>query len=212
MKKNILFDLDGTLTDSGPGIMNCAVATFRHYGISIPGEAQLRTMIGPPLRDTFRRFGIPAEQVNEAVVYYRKLYNATGKFENIPYPGIETLLQKLTSNGHRLYVATSKPEMMSVEILEHFGLARYFDHICGALLDGVRDQKSAVIACLLERIGDAENAVMVGDTVFDVLGAKTHGIPTVAVAWGYGNCDDMRAAGAAAVANTADELYELLSK
>ena len=212
MKKDILFDLDGTLTDSGPGIMNCAAATFRHYGIPVPDDALLRTMIGPPLRHTFRRFGFPEDLVNEAVVYYRSLYNVTGKFENVPYPGIEQLLQKLKADGHRLYVATSKPETMSVEILEHFGLAHYFDHICGSLLDGVRDQKSAVIAYLLESIGGAVNAVMVGDTVFDVAGAGEHNIPTVAVAWGYGNCDEMRAAGAVAVANTVDELYGLLSK
>jgi phosphoglycolate phosphatase len=210
--KDILFDLDGTLTDSGPGITRCAADTIRHYGLPVPDAATLRTMVGPPLRTTFPRFGIPEAQVEEAILYYRKLYNAGGKFENIPYPGIEDMLQKLKDDGHRLFIATSKPEHMSVDILEHFGLAHYFDRICGSLLDGVRDQKAEVIAYLLDSIGGGSNVVMVGDTVFDVVGAKEHGIPTIAVAWGYGKCSDMFSAGAVAVANTPEELYRLLSK
>lgn len=208
--KCILFDLDGTLTDSGVGIMNCAVATFEHFGVPVPDRAALRTFIGPPLRDSFPRFGIDPEKADEAVAFYRSIYNVTGKFENFPYPGIRELLERLKGEGHRLFVATSKPEAMSVEILEHFGLAQYFERICGAALDGVRDKKAAVIAYLLEMTGNAENTVMVGDTVFDVLGAAEHGIPTVAVDWGYGEVEDMVKAGAVAVAHSMEELYELL--
>lgn len=211
-QKCIFFDLDGTLTDSGPGIMNCAIAVLHHYGLPIPEPAKLRTMVGPPLRESFPRFGIPAEQMEEAIAIYRLHYNATGKFENTPYPGIPELLRKLKADGHRLFVATSKPEHMAVEILEHFSLADYFEHICGSMLDGVRDEKADVIAYLLEKIGSAEEVIMVGDTVFDVLGANAHEIPTVVVGWGYGDHDDMRAAGAIAVAEDADELYYLLNK
>lgn len=210
--KCILFDLDGTLTDSGIGIMNCARATLSHYGQPIPDDATMRTMVGPPLRQSFARFGIAPEQVDEAVVYYRKLYNETGKYENIPYTGICELLRMLKSDGHRLFVATSKPEHMSVDILQHFEMDHYFEHICGSLLDGVRDKKSAVIAYLLEKIGDAENCIMVGDTVFDVLGAAELHIPTIAVSWGYGEVTDMVNAGAMDVADTMEELYALLSK
>lgn len=211
-QKCILFDLDGTLTDSGPGIISCAKATLSHYGCAIPDDATMRTMVGPPLRQTFARFGIPQEQVNDAVVYYRKLYEAGGKYENTPYPGIYALLEKLKADGHRLFVATSKPEHMSVDILRHFNMDHYFECICGALVDGIRDKKSAVIEYLLAKIGNAQNTIMVGDTVFDVLGAAEHHIPTIAVSWGYGNRDDMEKAGALAVVQTAQELYDMLSK
>lgn len=212
VSKCILFDLDGTLTDSGLGIMNCARATFRKYGIPVPEDDVLRTMVGPPLKKSFHRFGIPLEQVDEAVLYYRSLYVDTGKYENFPYPGIRELLEKLTADGRHMFVATSKPEFMSVDILEHFDLAKYFEVIRGSLADGVRDAKSAVIESLLEQIGGAENAVMVGDTVFDVLGANEHRIPTIGVSWGYGNTADMSAAGTIAIADTPQQLYELLSK
>ena len=133
-----------------------------------------------------------------------------GKFENNPYPGVEQLLQKLTDSGCKLYVATSKPEGMSVEILEKFGLAKYFTLICGATLDGSRSKKADIITYLLEKAGGAENAVMVGDTAYDMIGAAAHGMPSVAVAWGYGKVDDMLAAGASAVAFSMDELFHCL--
>lgn len=210
---HILFDLDGTLTDSGPGILRCARETFVHYGIPIPDDATMRTLVGPPLRQSFRRFGIPEEQMEEAIVHYRRLYTEDGgMYENLPYPGIEGLLQQLQADGQRLFVATSKPEHMAVDILEHFGLARYFECICGSLQDGVRDKKSAVISYLLEKIGGAGDAIMVGDTVFDVLGAAELDIPTVAVSWGYGRCSEMLEAGAVGIADTTEDLYLLLSK
>ena len=211
MGKCILFDLDGTLTDSGQGIMNCARLTLTHYGIPIPTPEEMRTMVGPPLRQTFARFGIAPELVDEAVAYYRSHYNVTGKYENFPYPGIIELLEKLKNDGHRLFVATSKPESMSVDILQHFHMDHYFEIICGSLMDGVRDKKSDVIAHLL-RLSGAEDPIMVGDTVFDVLGAAEHSIPTIAVAWGYGDTDAMVAAGATRLVRTADELYEALSE
>ncbi len=210
---NILFDLDGTLTDSGPGIIRCARETFIKYGIPVPDDAAMRTMVGPPLRESFHRFGIPAHQVEEAIAYYRWLYtDGGGKYENVPYPGIAPLLQRLRAQGHRLFVATSKPEHMAVDILEHFELAQYFDEICGSLQDGVRDKKSAVISYLLEKIGGSEKPMMVGDTVFDVLGAAELSIPAIAVSWGYGNVADMEAAGAISVANSMDELYDQLNQ
>ena len=147
--KTILFDLDGTLTDSGEGIMNCGEYALSHFGITPPPRAQMRTMVGPPLTESFLRFGVPEDQVDEAIRIYRSRYIPIGKFENFPYPGIEQLLEKLVADGHRLYVATSKPEQMSVEILEHFGLAKYFTRICGAATDRSRNSKEAVIAYLL---------------------------------------------------------------
>lgn len=208
----ILFDLDGTLTDSGEGIMNCAVYALAHFGIEAPAEKELRTFVGPPLSESFARFGVPADRIEEAIRVYRSRYLPIGKFENQPYPGIRELLEKLNAEGCRLYVATSKPEATSIEILDHFDLSKYFVKICGASSDFSRNSKEAVIAYLLEECGADEEAVMVGDTAFDVIGAKAHGIPTVAVSWGYGLVKDMKSAGAVAIADTMDELYELLTK
>ena len=211
-QKAVLFDLDGTLTDSGEGIMKCAKLALDHYGIEVADFEALRVFVGPPLTESFVRFGIPAEEANRAVEIYRSRYLTVGKFENFPYPGIEGLLKKLKEKGYKLYVATSKPETTSVEILEHFGLARYFDQICGATMDTSRNSKAKVIAYLLDQCGRAEDIVMVGDTAFDVLGAKAHKIPTIGVSWGYGLVEDMVEAGAAAIAHSMDELYALLTK
>jgi phosphoglycolate phosphatase len=211
MKKAILFDLDGTLTDSGEGIINCAIFTLEYYGLPVPSRETLRVFVGPPLHESFIKFGVPAEKAEEAIKIYRSRYIPIGKFENTPYPGIRELLEKLRADGHDLYVATSKPENTSLEILDHFDLSKYFTRICGASTDFSRSTKDQVIAYLLELNGKTENAIMVGDTAFDVLGAKAHGIPTVGVAWGYGEVADMEAAGAAAIVNSVDELYKFLS-
>lgn len=212
MKKTILFDLDGTLTDSGEGIINCALLALNHYGIEIENRETLRVFVGPPLVDSFIKFGVPAEEAENAVEIYRSRYIPIGKFENSPYPGIEHLLARLKADGHKLCVATSKPEGMSKDILAHFGLDKYFDIICGASMDTSRSSKDAVIAYLLEQTGRDPHTVMVGDTKFDVLGAKAHGIPTVGVSWGYGEVADMVDAGAIAVVDTMEELYEALTK
>lgn len=212
MPKAILFDLDGTLTDSGEGILNCATVTLEHFGLPVPNREEMRVFVGPPLRDTFHQFGVPADRLDEAVAVYRKRYIPVGMFENHPYPGIETLLKDLKSQGHRLFVATSKPEWMSVEILTKFRLAPYFEIIAGSTMDGVRDAKADVIAYLLEQVGDVSDAIMVGDTAFDVIGAAAHSIPTIGVSWGYGTVDSMRDAGAKAIANTMDELFALLNQ
>lgn len=210
--KVILFDLDGTLTDSGEGIINCAALALEHFGLPVPDRQTLRVFVGPPLNVSFLKFGVSADKTDEAIAVYRSRYTTVGMFENTPYPGIRELLEKLRAQGHKLYVATSKPECMSVTILEHFGLAPYFDIICGATLDESRASKASVIAYLLERAGGIENAVMVGDTEFDVIGAAAHGIPTIGVSWGYGTVESMLDAGAAGIANTMDELFELLNQ
>ena len=211
-KKAVFFDLDGTLTDSGEGIINCAILALEHFGLPIPSREEMRVFVGPPLDQTFIKFGVPADKADEAIRVYRTRYIPIGKFENHPYPGIEQVLQTLKAQGHRLFVATSKPEGMSVEILEKFGLAHYFDKICGATMDGSRSHKADVIAYLLQQAGDLSKTVMVGDTAFDVIGAAAHGIPTIGVSWGYGEVADMEKAGAAAIAQTTTELFDLLQK
>lgn len=210
-RKVILFDLDGTLTDSGEGITKCAQLALRHFGIDIPDRKQLGVFVGPPLRESFPKFGVPEEKVEEAIHIFRSRYLTVGKFENFPYPGIPELLDTLKEQGHRLFVATSKPESTAIEILEKFELAPYFEKICGAESDSSRDTKEAVIGYLLQQAGPLENAVMVGDTAFDVLGAAAHGIPAIGVSWGYGDIEEMRAAGAVAIVSTPAELLGRLS-
>ena len=212
MKKTVLFDLDGTLTDSGEGIINCAKLALETMGLPIPAYEDLRTFVGPPLNESFQRYGVPADKVEEAIRIYRSRYVPTGMFENTPYPGIRELLEALKLEGYTLYVATSKPEAMSVTILERFGLAPYFQRICGASTDSSRNTKDAVIAYLLEQSGAKEDMVMVGDTKYDVLGAKAHGIPAIGVSWGYGSVTEMREAGAVGIADSMAELLDLIRK
>ena len=212
MKKTILFDLDGTLTDSGEGIINCAQMTLERFGIPVPSREKLRVFVGPPLGDSFLRFGIPEGQLEEAIRIFRSRYLPIGKFENHPYPGIRTLLETLKSDGHQLCVATSKPEATAIEVLEHFDLSKYFDCICGATFDQSRTSKSDVIAFLLSKYRTDAPPVMVGDTPFDVIGARAYGIPTIGVSWGYGTVNDLAEAGAIAIADTPQMLLELLSQ
>ena len=210
--KAILFDLDGTLTDSGEGIMNCAKLALESFGIPVPDINALRVFVGPPLRESFVKFGVPEDKAEEAIAIYRSRYIPIGKYENHPYPGIPELLEGLKAQGHALYVATSKPEQMSVDILNKFGLSHYFTRICGASMDASRSSKEAVIEYLLEQCRRAEEVIMVGDTKYDVLGAKYHAIPCIGVSWGYGEVADMESAGAAAIVHTTGELFDLLNQ
>ena len=210
MNKSILFDLDGTLTDSGEGIMNCAELALRHFGIPVPARDTMRVFVGPPLSDTFMRFGVPESNVQEAIEVYRSRYIPVGKYENTLYPGIYQVLEALHRDGFKLYVATSKPEAMSIEILEHFEIAKFFDRICGASMDSSRSTKDEVIAYLLEEVRPDGNLIMVGDTKYDVLGAAVHKLPTIGVSWGYGTVEDLMEAGAASIAHSPVELLSLL--
>ena len=212
MKKAIFFDLDGTLTDSGEGIINCATLALEHFGIPVPSREEMGVFVGPPLDQTFIKFGIPAEKAQEAINVFRSRYLVVGKFENAPYPGIHALLEKLKSQGHRLFVATSKPEETALEVLHKFELAQYFEVICGATMDGSRVHKADVIAYLLGKIGAQGQVLMVGDTEFDVTGAAAHGIKTIGVSWGYGKVAAMEQAGAIAIAHSMDELEQLINQ
>lgn len=209
--KTILFDLDGTLTDSGEGIINCAYLALEYFGVPLPDREKMRAFVGPPLHDTFVKFGVPKECAEEAVKIYRSRYIPTGMLENTPYPGVKNMLETLKRQGHHLLVATSKPEWMAVDILKHFELDQYFDRICGASMDTSRNTKEDVIAYLLELNGTAEAMLMVGDTAFDVIGAAAHGIPTIGVSWGYGTVADMQNAGAVAIAYDMPQLLQLIN-
>ena len=211
-KKAIFFDLDGTLTDSGEGIINCAILALEHFGLPVPSREAMRVFVGPPLDQSFIKHGVPAEKAQEAIDVFRGRYRTVGKFENFPYPGIREALEMLKAQGHRLFVATSKPEVLANEVLDHFDLSRYFEQIAGATLDGSRSHKADVITYLLGLTGNVGQTIMVGDTAFDVLGAAQHGISTIGVSWGYGEVADMENAGAIAIAHSMEEMVALINR
>ena len=219
MIKNLFFDLDGTLTDSSEGITKCAKLALEHFGITGYELSELTAFIGPPLRDSFPNHGIAESDVEEAIKVFRGRYNTIGKFENVPYDGIKSVLERLKNSGHRLYVATSKPEVTAVQILDKFDLSQYFEIICGATMDGGRDSKESVIKYLLENISKDNNSilkdddflndvVMIGDTKFDVIGASVFGIKTIGVTWGFGTAEEMIEAGAIKIVDNVDQLYD----
>ncbi len=211
MAKCVLFDFDGTIADTGAGVIHCARHALEHFGIPSGDDEAMRLFVGPPLRYTFKEFGVPEDQIEEAVAVFRRFYQEDGgKYKVSPYPGVDKLLKNLKEKGLRLFVATSKPENLALELLELFGMTGYFERVCGATLDGTRDQKEKVIKYLLDSLEDREDMVMVGDTAFDVIGAKAHGIPTIGVSWGFGVKEGMLEAGAIAVVDTMEELEESL--
>lgn len=210
MKKALLFDLDGTLTDSGEGIIKSAWYTFEQFGMPLPSWEEMRVFVGPPLWDTFEKFGVPKDKTDEAVRIFRSRYVPIGKFENTPYGGIRELLEELNLRDITCYVATSKPEVTALEVLEHFGLAKYFAKICGADLEKNRNSKEAVISYLLDQKPVQAEFLMVGDTKYDVIGAKSHGISTIGVSWGYGSVEEMLEAGAIGIAEKPADILKYL--
>lgn len=208
----IFFDLDGTLTDSGPGIVNSVAYALRKLGVEPPEPEQLRPFIGPPLLWSFAHFcGFDEEQCREGVRLYREYFTAGGMFENSVYPGIPEAMEKLRRAGFRLAVATSKPEQFSKKIISHFGLDKYFEAVCGASMDETRTEKAEVIRYALETLGAAaEESLMVGDREHDVLGAKAEGLPCLGALWGYGGREELTDAGASALAETPEEMAELI--
>ena len=208
--KAVFFDLDGTLTDSGEGIINCATLALNHFALPVPSRQEMRVFVGPPLDQTFIRYGVPADKTDEAIRVFRSRYTTVGKFENFPYPGVREMLEALKEQGCRLFVATSKPESLANEVLNHFDLAKYFEKICGATMDGSRSHKADVIRYLLAQVSGVENVVMVGDTAYDVIGAAEHQIPCIGVSWGYGLIEDMEKAGAVGIAHSPEALIQMI--
>lgn len=214
-KKYILFDLDGTLTDSGEGILNCVKYALEKMGEPIPDyETQLR-FIGPPLVESFREYaGLSPEDAENAVEIYRERYKTKGLFENCVYDGIPQLLEKLKQSGKSLLLATAKPIVFAERIMQHFDLAKYFDGLYGAELNPPYNNKIAVMRLALEKggVSDLSAAVMVGDREQDVLGSKAVGIECVGVRYGYAEKNELENAGADYICTTVAELVELLEK
>lgn len=214
MKQVLLFDFDGTLFDTGPGVMNCVVYALEHLGICETDPKKLRKFMGPPLYDMFRElYGLDDAQGHEAVRLYRERYQPTGIWECAPYPGITELLSKLCKAGYLLAVATSKPTPSAMQLLEHYRMVALFDFVCGSEFDGTRSKKSEVVSAVLEHFGFAahpESVLMIGDRKYDVLGAGEVGVDCLGVRYGYGEPGELESAGAIAVMDSVRDLEQYL--
>lgn len=210
MKDYIFFDLDGTLTDSQEGILNSLRISLALFDIKKTDE-QMRVLIGPPLMETFRKtLGLSSEQAEKAADAFHTYYEEKGIFENRVYDGIPTVLESLKKSGKHLAVATSKPELTSIRILEHFNLAPYFDFICGSNMDETRSNKADVIAYTMHKFDltekDAAKIIMVGDRNNDIIGAHQNGIEAVGVLYGYGTKAELEKSGANYIVESVEDL------
>lgn len=209
--RTILFDLDGTLTDPKEGITTAFACALRRFGIEADPDS-LTSVIGPPLKDSFMDlYGFSEERAIEAIREYRVYFSDRGWAENIPYPGIKELLAGLKEEGRELILATSKPELFTRRIMDHFGLSPYFAHICAAPMDeSDGGKKENVIAAALRLASDPAGAVMVGDRSYDIIGAHKNAIPAIGVLYGYGSREELEKAGADRTADSVASLGELL--
>ncbi|WP_441790765.1 HAD hydrolase-like protein [Leifsonia sp. YAF41] len=209
----ILFDLDGTITDSAPAITSSLAHTFELLGRPVPPVSELLAYVGPPLLAAFREYaGMTATEADEALVVYREHYSGEASLDTAIYPGIAGLLERIHAAGIPLALATSKPELNAVKILNHFDLAKYFTVIVGASEDEVRSAKADIVKEALVRLADAgadlSAPVMVGDRSYDAEGAAANNVPAILVEWGYGS--PAEAAAATAVVHSTDQLAKLL--
>jgi phosphoglycolate phosphatase len=209
----ILFDLDGTLIDSGIGITNSVMYVLKKYNIEVSDRTELYKFVGPPLEDSFQTYyGFSKEETKKVLEYYREYYRDKGMFENLVYDGIEDLLKTLKNNSKILIVATSKSEIFARQILEHYDIAKYFTYIAGSSLDGTRGKKEEVIKYALEScsIIDLSKVIMVGDREYDIIGAKAVGIHSMGVLFGYGDKNELETAGADFIVDSVQEIGKVL--
>ncbi len=212
MKPSIFFDLDGTLTDSAPGIMASVAYALEQMGHPPLPPEKLRTFIGPALTDAFgETCGWDLKTSLAAIDHFRVYFTRRGMWENSPYPGVREMLAALQSAGFSLRVATSKPLPFARRILEGFGLLPYFDRVDGAPLDEAQSgDKDSVLAAALAAKPVPPGSLMVGDRKFDVLSGRKAGLVTVAVLYGYGSPEELAAAGPDFTVPTVDACAELL--
>ena len=214
----LFFDLDGTLTNPAQGITNSFIHAFKSLGIEVPSYETLLTFIGPPLPVTFgKMMGLPESQVDEAIKKYREYFSTRGIFENELFDDIPPALEKLKAAGKKLVVATSKPEEYSVKIVNHFGLDKYFDYVCGSCMDETRGSKTEIISYALDRYGiddssdnDKSRVLMIGDRFHDIEGAKNNQIKSCGVLYGFGSQEELKKAGADYIIPKIDGLFKIV--
>jgi phosphoglycolate phosphatase len=209
MPRNVYIDLDGTLTDPYEGISKCICYALERMGLPSPGDAQLRSYIGPPLLDTFTPL-VGEELAPKALAYYRERFGDVGWLENIPYDGIHDALGALTEAGNRCFVATTKPHVFARRIVEHFGMAQYFTDVYGSELDGTRTDKTELLEYAQARRSVERESVMIGDRHHDIIGAANNGLRAIGVTYGYGSAEELTAAGAESLAASPRDLPGLV--
>lgn len=211
----ILFDLDGTLIDSEEGIVNSFLYTHEKLGLPLPEKDFIRkNFIGPPLLDSFGKLcGLSEEGAQRAVEIYREYFSAKGVLQFSVYEGIEDILKRLSAEGKALALATSKYELYAMQIMEMTGLSKYFKLMVGSLKDGGRGSKAEVIEYALKRLRaeDKSQAVMVGDRLHDIEGAKAAGIDSIGVLYGFGELSELVAHGATHIAVSPEDIASIIN-
>lgn len=208
MKKTVLFDLDGTIINSEQGITNCIRYVLDYWEMEHPPQEDLLCFIGPPLREQFMEvFGWEYDKADYSVIKFRERFDTLGLFECELYPGIRKLIEDLDKEGYQVALASSKHEEACGRILQHFHLEPHFAGIFGATRDGKISTKKQVLEIALDKLqASKEETILIGDTRFDVLGAKEAGIDCIGVTYGFGTREELEAAGAVAVVDTAEEV------
>lgn len=212
MFKYIFLDLDGTLTDPYLGITNSVKYALKKFNIDSTNE-QLKVFIGPPLRDSFKRYyNMNPEEAELAVKYYREYYSTKGLFENDLYPFTVKVLEKLKKLNVKIVLATSKPDKFSIQILEHFNIYKYFDFCACATLDKSRDNKTDIIKYGIDNLGvtNLDEILMVGDRFHDVEGAKNNNIKCAYVTYGYGSVDEANKYEADYIIDSLESIIEII--
>lgn len=214
-KKYALFDLDGTIFDSSVGIKSCYREALSHFGITVQDDSELDKVMGPSLYLSFHEFfGLEGEQVNEAVKIYRDRYNAEGIYQVKMYDGIDEAIKQLKRERCVICLATTKPQVMAEKILDFAGLARWFDIVCGAHLDGSRSDKAELIEAVLRQSKypvEKRDVYMIGDRLYDMEGAVKAHVRALGVTYGFGSREELMAAGAQYLADTPQEIVEIIS-
>lgn len=213
MIKNVFFDLDGTLTDPSEGLTNSLVFALKRHGVEVPDKSFLKRFIGPPLFETFEGyFGFSHEEAAVCVEDFREYFRPTGIFENSVFPGITDVLSKLRESGRKMIVATSKPELFAHQILEHFEIEHYFDYVAGGTMDESLIAKPDILRYALEATGitDLDASVMIGDRHHDIFGGRSVGMHTIGVLYGFGDREELEEAGADAIAEKVDDLFDVI--
>lgn len=210
----VIFDLDGTLTESGPGVINCMTHLCKEMGLEIPSEDVLRSFIGPPLEiHLMDVFGMNKDEAEKGVEIFRERYDKKGIFENSLYDGITEMLEKLQKDGYKISIATSKPEPMAKIVITHYGLDKFLGFWKGAASDKSRPDKSDILESVIQGCGYADNkskAVLVGDRKYDAMGARLCGIGFIGAGWGYAPKGELEEYSPIGIAHSPKELYEII--
>ena len=209
----ILFDLDGTITDSGEGITKSVQYALKSFGISVDNLEDLNKFIGPPLKDSFKKYyNFDDEKAELGLKKYREYYADKGIFENNLYDGIVELLDTLVKNNKKIILATSKPEVYAKQILKYFKIDKYFNFVAGSDFEETRVKKGDVIKHALEgaKVSELSKVIMVGDREHDIIGAKENNIKSIGVLYGYGEVVELTQARAEYIVKTPNELLNNL--